>query len=217
MADLIWYVYIYSEVDGTPRYVGIGKTRWRWIIHLREETNPRLWNKIKKLRSQGIEMPHRKVAEGLSKNEACAEEIRLIALYGRAGIDSGGLLFNRTLGGDGTAGFSRPQNEKEKQQRREVGKAYWDSPEGQKRKLIQSEKAKAQMSTPEEKSRTAAMGSARKGKPGTPHTEEWKAMMSPIVAASNRRRAGEKRSRARTNDSSSRHSIHSGGSSTLPT
>ena len=191
-----WYVYLYTDVDGSPRYVGIGKTPWRWKAHLREKTNPRLWNKIKKLKASGITMPHAKILEDVTKEEAAQEEIRLIALYGRAGIDPSGILFNRTLGGDGTRGFSRKQPSEERAKRKAKSEAYWQTPEGLARKPEMSKAAKAQMSTPEAKAKTALMGSARKGKPGKPQSIEWKTMMGPIVAESNKRRVYTDQDRA---------------------
>jgi NUMOD3 motif len=99
-----WYVYAYWDLEGVPRYIGIGKNAKRIESHLKYSHNRLLHNKIKKLQRAGLEMAHRKLTEGLTKSQACAEEIRLIALYGRLKLDPGGVLFNRTLGGEGFTG-----------------------------------------------------------------------------------------------------------------
>lgn len=185
-----FYIYMYWDTDGVPRYVGLGKTARRWKSHLTGSSNPRLRHKVAKLRTQGIVMPHAKVAENLTAAEAIIEEKRLIALHGRANLDDGGTLYNRTLGGDGTLGVSRsrPQTEAERKKRSETIAAFWQSEEGLAKKARMAVRSSAQMSTPEAKARTARMGSARKGRPGKPQTSAWKAMIGRAVAQSNRRR-----------------------------
>lgn len=185
-----FYVYMYWGGDGVARYVGMGGTPNRWKSHLKKSDNIWLRRLVSDLKKIGQEPRYRKVAENLTKEQACAEEIRLIALYGREGIDKGGKLFNRTLGGDINAGYARPQTDAERLKRAQSVQKYWDSPEGYARKAAQAEISRVQMSTPEAKARTAAMGSARKGKKGKPATPEWRLMISGAVAESNRRRGG---------------------------
>lgn len=183
-----FYVYMYWDLEGNPIYVGMGKTRDRWKSHLSKSDNILLRAFVEDLRILGKLPICKKVVEGLSKTEAEQEEIRLIALHGRLHIDEGGVLFNRATGGSVNVGFCRAQSESEKLERSKDMQTFWNSSEGEARKLVQSEKAKIQMSEPEAKARAAAVGRARKGKPGKPQTDEWKAMIGPIVAESNRKR-----------------------------
>lgn len=182
------YVYMYWDLQGVPRYVGIGGTPGRWKSHLTKSDNIWLRRMISDLKKRGLQPTYCKVSEGLTREEAGAEEIRLIALYGREGLDREGTLYNRTIGGDLGGGISRPQSDRERLDRAKKMQAYWDSPEGFARKQKQSELSRVQMSTPEAKARTAALGTSRKGCVGKPQTDEWKAMIGSVVAESNRRR-----------------------------
>jgi hypothetical protein len=51
-----------------------------------------------------------------TRAEAAAREQALIAQYGRKGLDPGGKLLNRTLGGEGTLGAPRTKQQAEKYQ-----------------------------------------------------------------------------------------------------
>ena len=96
---MIYYIYMYWDENGIPRYVGLSKHPSRLRAHLKRSHNRRLHNKIQKLARAGIEMAHAKVAEGLTHEEACIEERRLIALHKRA--FEGGTLWNVMGGGQG--------------------------------------------------------------------------------------------------------------------
>ncbi len=96
------------------------------------------------------------VARDLSEPNAHAEEIRLIALYGR--IDNGtGCLRNLTDGGEGVTG--RIQSDEEKRWRSERMTAWMKS-------------------HPLSKEVREKIASASRGKKRGPHTEEWKAANS---------------------------------------
>ena len=110
-ASSLYYVYVYYDEEDVPRYVGLGRNN-RWKEHLKWSGNKHLKNKVTQLRRKGVEMRHEKVIEGLTHEEACAEEIRLIALYGRIDVDSFGTLYNLMAGGQGGLSPSPEVNEK---------------------------------------------------------------------------------------------------------
>ena len=61
---------------------------------------------IRKARASGLTIIVKKVFLSEFEDDVFAEECRLIALYGRRGIDAGGILANMTLGGEGRCGHS---------------------------------------------------------------------------------------------------------------
>lgn len=186
----LWYVYVYLDSDGVARYVGIGSTPNRWVSHLKKSDNIWLRRMVSDHKKFGKPITYFKVLENVSKISAVDEERRLIALHGREGIDADGTLYNRTSGGDGTCDFSRPQSDAEIKKKSASIQAYWDSPAGQARKAWQSELAKKQrLENPQIEESLRAAAKRRAGKPsGRKQTEEWKKMVGPIVAESNRRR-----------------------------
>ena len=85
MSDtLIYYTYILFDWRGVPRYVGMGKGD-RWLVHERET------DRINFLKNEFIEraftmlgeVPKIKVCEGMTRDDAAALEIALIAAIGR--------------------------------------------------------------------------------------------------------------------------------------
>lgn len=104
-----FYVYIY-EREGQPFYVGMGHAN-RDVSHLnlvkrgKGLKNPHLCHILQKLLREGSAPIIRRVAEGLSVDEAKAEEKRLIKLIGRSDLGQGPLT-NMTDGGDGYTGWS---------------------------------------------------------------------------------------------------------------
>lgn len=96
----IHYVYIYYRLNGVPLYVGKGFGR-RWKKHATaKRANKHLQNSIRKAQREGLELPVYKIAENLSDAEACALEIQMITIFGRADLGLGPLC-NLTSGGDG--------------------------------------------------------------------------------------------------------------------
>lgn len=94
----MFYVYIYYHPETkSPFYVGKG-TGLRYKKHLRETKenteNYKKWAYIQGLRNKGLEPVIRKVLETDSEDVAYTEEERLIAHYGRQGLDEGGILTN---------------------------------------------------------------------------------------------------------------------------
>ena len=104
-----FYVYIY-ECEGQPFYVGMGHAN-RDISHLnlvkrgKGLKNPHLCYILQKLLREGVLPTIRRVAEGLTAEEAKAEEKRLIKLIGRSDLGLGPLS-NMTDGGDGYTRWS---------------------------------------------------------------------------------------------------------------
>lgn len=96
------YVYILYRADGvTPFYVGKGRGN-RWLQHEMSPKRGRSYkdNIIAKMKAAEIVVPKKKIAEGLSDEEAYALEAETIAKIGR--IFEGGPLTNRAAGGQGS-------------------------------------------------------------------------------------------------------------------
>ena len=89
----------YGEV-GSPYYIGKGQTDRRFSKHHNAKPPKDPSNNVL-------------LKEGLAEQDALAEEIRLIKLYGRIDIGTG-CLRNRTDGGDGASGFIHPPESKAK-------------------------------------------------------------------------------------------------------
>ena len=95
-------VYIH-RTPNDKYYVGITKqtVEGRWKNSLGYQTQTLFWRAIQKYGWDNIE--HIIVAEKLTRDDACKLEIELIAKYQSNNPKYG---YNRTLGGDGTCGFS---------------------------------------------------------------------------------------------------------------
>lgn len=101
-----FYVYALYRANGvTPFYIGKGRGN-RWHIHERDAHfgHSRKDRIIQSMHQSGIrDIPKRKLAEGLTDDEAKALEIHLIATIGRL---PNGPLANHTKGGDGAQDMS---------------------------------------------------------------------------------------------------------------
>jgi hypothetical protein len=107
----MFYVYVYKDPRPTKNlqvvYVGKGNgdrmyVHWRKRVH----NNKGFGALLALLRKTGLEPVIEKVAEYADEAEAFAEEMRLIAVYGRRDLKTG-TLFNLTDGGEGTIGAIR--------------------------------------------------------------------------------------------------------------
>jgi hypothetical protein len=100
LQDSSYYVYVLFDWMGIPRYVGLGKSKYRerhhWINS--DSSNPGKNEFIERTWKMLGEIPHVRVREGLTKIEAEETEIALIKTIGRQDIGTG-LLVNLTAGG----------------------------------------------------------------------------------------------------------------------
>lgn len=156
---------MFWDLDGTPLYVGLSRTKHRIKKHLSGGTNPILANKIKALKIAGLSIDHEKVAEGLTRSEACEIEISLIAHYGRRDLGTGP-LYNLTAGGDGLIALSA-------ETRKAIGEANKIALLGNHNSLAYSKSEAGRQAR-----RNSAMGNSHaKGKKnalGSRHSPEWK-------------------------------------------
>lgn len=105
-----FYVYVYKDAAGTPRYVGKG-TGKRDRDHIsiakamndgrRLERATHFTRWLAKCLRIGATFTIEHWYEGLEEEVALALEIDTIATLGRARIDAGGVLLNKLVGGDG--------------------------------------------------------------------------------------------------------------------
>lgn len=103
------YIYVIKRSNGEPFYVGVGQKR-RVGCHERESRNTKKHShKLSIIR--GDDVVYEIVSWFDQWAEAAAEEMRLIALYGRR--DKGtGILTNLTDGGEGAPGVVRSQDQR---------------------------------------------------------------------------------------------------------
>jgi hypothetical protein len=94
------YVYLYSRLDGSPAYVGIGRGR-RWLAHMRRCKNVGLAAVIEEYRRAGRAPDVVKLRTNITMAEAAATEIALIAHFGSV-LDGTGCLVNASVGGEGS-------------------------------------------------------------------------------------------------------------------
>jgi hypothetical protein len=89
-----YYTYAYLRENGTPYYIGRGCGRRAYQRH-----------------GKFVKVPDKSrilfLKKELSYSDSVKHEIYMISVYGRK--SDGGVLINRTTGGEGTRGFSHPQ------------------------------------------------------------------------------------------------------------
>jgi hypothetical protein len=118
----VYYVYVYLDprkpgkfnydefsFDYEPFYIGKG-TKSRMLRHLKNENiNPIKVNKIKKIRSSGLEPLVKKIVENISNEESLEIEKRLIKTIGRY-CKNQGPLTNYSEGGETFIGYKHQED-----------------------------------------------------------------------------------------------------------
>jgi hypothetical protein len=123
----VYIVYILKD-QGTPFYVGKGSSSQRAYSHeryaisddpvdlsygLRSDYNPHKTRRIRKLLREGRKVEYEFI-EMADEIAAFQEEKRLINLYGRCGVDQGGILTNIHPGGIGGDAYSALTTDQQK-------------------------------------------------------------------------------------------------------
>jgi hypothetical protein len=163
----VYIVYILKDGD-VPLYVGKGSSLERAFSHekfaksgdivdlgygLTEDYNIRKTRKIKKILRENREVQY-EIKEYCTEQAAFDEEVRLISLYGRRGIDTGGILMNIHPGGIGGDVYSTLSDERKQtfMEKRRTTLANLSDVEKEKRRKKRSLQQKQIMATmPEEK------------------------------------------------------------------
>ena len=144
----ICYVYIHfrpPEDGGAPFYVGMGMGK-RWKEHFSKTTNPHANRIIAKAKREGKETSHTFVTWEVSREQAWAVEILMIAIIGRK--DRGrGPLVNLTDGGEGASGAVHTPEQRAKHAA--AARAAWQDPK-------KRAKHAAALQTPEARAKHAA-------------------------------------------------------------
>jgi hypothetical protein len=104
-----YYVYIHlNPKTKEVFYVGIGKNDRAWN---KTAGRNQFWNNYVNKHGFEVEL----IAENLTRNQAGKIETKLIAELGRRQIDEGGVLVNRSAGGDGgPLGYTHTEEFKQK-------------------------------------------------------------------------------------------------------
>jgi hypothetical protein len=121
-----YYVYAFSDLDGTVVYIGKGFGN-RIDQHHRTNSassNRHLCHKIIQVKKLGVKLRSDKLLDGLSEKEASRLEVVLIALLGREDCGTG-RLYNFTDGGEGSPGVLRTEKTRTKLRAAAATFAVW--------------------------------------------------------------------------------------------
>lgn len=159
-----YYVYLLLDPRKfyAPFYIGKGKDE-RLNESLRRSHNSFVRNICKAIRKAGLEPVASIWKPQLSEAEAFDLECELIARFGRRGIDPGGILANRTLGGEGASGYTVEFSEERRRKISEAQKGRKLSSEETRKKLSESHRGLKQ--SEETKAKRSASMKGRKLSP----------------------------------------------------
>lgn len=181
-SDMRWYVYVFFDLSGSPRYVGKGCGD-RWRRHFKRTDNPRLRKLIERL---GDSIPVSIVRSNLSDEDAIAMEIALIGAIGRG---RKGPLYNLTDGGEGASGYKWSDDAVDRR------KKYWSSDASADERVRMSVRAKIQMSDPSEKEKVRQRSLGNKYGSGRKMSDSTKKALSSAVKISNAKREASEATR----------------------
>jgi hypothetical protein len=102
--------YVYTHLNPITKevfYVGIGKGNRAWNQWAGRN---KFWENYVNKHGFEVEL----IAENLTRKQAEKIEIQLIAELGRRQIDEGGTLVNRSVGGEGSVGYTHTEEFKQK-------------------------------------------------------------------------------------------------------
>lgn len=184
----MFYVYTYKDPRPSKNlqvvYVGKGTGRRAWD-HWEKRTakNPGLGHLLALLRQLNLKPVIEIVKEFEDEAEAFAEEMRLIALYGRRDLRTG-TLFNLTDGGEGFCNVIRTEEwrtnisealltDEQRNRNSQAASARWADPEYKEKTIVAIREA---LKNPEVIARREA------GKAAFIHTEEFRQTMSEATS-----------------------------------
>lgn len=142
----LFYVYVYYHpVSNEPIYVGKGTGdrlyRHLYLAHggwFKKHTH--FMHALQKiLRDCGEKAKVSIFMDDLTEDQAHALEVELIAKYGRKGIDDGGILYNKCLGGEGRSGYRWTDEQRNNQSERLRGHKM---PESTRQALLEANKGR---------------------------------------------------------------------------
>ena len=156
----MFYTYIYFTKDdkSIPTYVGKGKGR-RYEDHLKPYCKTLFGRHVKNQIAKGIH-PVCLITEHATEQIAFAEEIRLIALYGRQDLGLGPLL-NLTNGGDGSSGHKCPQHVKDQKSKDYKGRRFYIATDETKARMSESRRKRVITEETRNKLRATMTGKKR--------------------------------------------------------
>lgn len=128
--------------NNQPFYIGKGQKN-RAYVHAYEKAkyNQFKQNVVNAIRKKGMQHGVDILKEFAEEKDALNYEIELIKKYGRRRLDVGGILSNRSLGGEGISGYKFTDKQKKKLSESHLG--IRDSAETKRRKSESAKKPKS--------------------------------------------------------------------------
>lgn len=140
----MFYVYMLTDPrkNDQPFYIGKGQGK-RAFVHATENCKYNRFknNIIDAIRKKGLEHGVIILREFTDEQEAFNFEIETIAKYGRRKLDEGGILANRTLGGEGSTGYKFTEDQRKNISSSRIGAK--DSDDTRKKKSESAKKPKS--------------------------------------------------------------------------